>query len=114
MLLHNHRQVHVLVNATVQMVSTSRIEWPNGLTLTRGTELQIAHGRRTGFCCWPGDTIHPGPIANDMCHVHIIDQIEAAALTDGHRRLREGCIAHVNISLPTTRTAATGCNQDRD
>ena len=86
-LLHNHGQVHVGVNAAVKMVGTSRIEWPDHLTLTGGAKLHVAHRWRTRFRCRFGCSINPGTVANDVRHRNIIDQVEAAALADRDRRL---------------------------
>ncbi len=52
-------------------------------------------------------TINPGTIANNMCHRNVIDQVEAAALANGDRRLHKVCVAHMDIGASTTATATS-------
>lgn len=115
-LLYNYRQVHARVNTTVQVESTSGVEWSDHLALASGGELHIAYRWRAGFCHRFGRSINPGTIANDMCHRAIIDQVDAIALADGDRRLREVCVAHMDVGASATRTAARynqNCHQSQ-
>src|SRR5438552_1483525 len=95
------------------MVGAGGVEWSNGHTLTGRIELQVANGRCTRFCSWFSDAIHPGAIEYKVCDWDIIDEVETAALADRDRRLKEGCVAHVDTRAPAaTGTAARRCGQD--
>ena len=66
LLLDDDGQVHIQVDATVEMVGAGRVEWSNGHTLTGRVELQVVDDRCTSFSRWFDDVIHPGAIANDV------------------------------------------------
>src|SRR5437588_12493180 len=116
LLLDDDGQVHVHVNATVELVCTGGVERSNGHTLTSRVELQVADCRCTSFNSRFRDAIHPGAIANNVCDWNIINEVEATALADCDRRLSEGCLAHVDAcasaATGATRTAARRRGQD--
>src|SRR5437588_3508832 len=66
LLLDDDGQVHIQVDATVEMVGAGGVEWSNTHTLTGSVELQVADGRCTRFCSRLSDAIHPGAIANNV------------------------------------------------
>ena len=66
LLLDDDGQVHIQVDATVEMVGAGRVEWSTGHTLTGSVELQVGDDRCTRFSRWFDDVIHPGAIANNV------------------------------------------------
>src|SRR5260370_40800611 len=66
LLLDDDGQVHIQVDATIEMEGAGRAEWSNGHTLTGSVELQVGDDRCTRFSRWFDDVIHPGAIANNM------------------------------------------------
>jgi len=66
LLLDDDGQVHIQVDATVEMEGAGSVEWSNGHTLTGSVELQVVDDRCTRFSSWFNDAIHPGAIANNV------------------------------------------------
>src|SRR2546425_572581 len=105
-LLHYHRQVHTRVDGAIQMVGPSGVEWPNCLAFV-AIDPHI-DGRRARFCGLCGGSLTiPETIANDVCRSCVRDQVEAAPLANGDRRLHEAILCHVYVSTPTLAGAHT-------
>ena len=66
LLLDDDGQVHIQVDATVEMIGAGGVEWSNGYTLTGRADLHVVDGRGTRFYSWFSDVIHPGAIANNV------------------------------------------------
>src|SRR5207245_2856207 len=66
LLLDDDGQVHIQVDATVEMEGAGSVEWSNGHTLTGNVELQVVDDRCIRFSSWFSDVIHPGAIANNV------------------------------------------------
>ncbi len=114
-LLDDDGQVHIEVDATVEMVGADGVEWSNGHTLTSRVELQVVDGRCIRFYSWFSGVICPGSIANNVYDWNIIDEVEATALADRDRWLSEGCLAHMDTctrARAATGTAARCCGQN--
>ncbi len=63
-LLDDDRQVHVLMDCTVQLKGACRIEWAN-----RGAvvpDVLLVNGWGTRFRCWLSGTIDPRTIDDDV------------------------------------------------
>src|SRR6266566_289394 len=111
-LLYNKRQVHAGVDGTVQVIGTGGVEGSDHVTII-ALELHV-HGWRAGLGCRLGGTVIPGAILNDVDYSRVVNQVQAAALTDGDGGLCEVGAAHVNIGGAATAGATTGGNQGRD
>ena len=66
LLLDDDGQVHIQMDATVEMIGAGGVEWSNSYTLTGRADLHIVDGRGTRFSCWLSSVVHPGAIANDV------------------------------------------------
>src|SRR6266852_9814924 len=64
-LLDNDRQVHVLMDCTIQVKGACCIEWTNRGAVVPVVLLVDSWG--TGFYCWFGGTIDPRTIDDDVC-----------------------------------------------
>ncbi len=75
-LLHDHGELHVLVDRAIQVVDAWCIPRSNLMTgIPR--ELQTADLRRARFLFGFGRAMHPLTKANEMDIRHVIDQLEA-------------------------------------
>ncbi len=66
LLLNDDGQVHIQVDATVDMEGAGSVEWPNGDRLTGSADLHVVDDRCARFYRWFRDVIHPGAIANNV------------------------------------------------
>ena len=66
LLLDDDGQVHIQMDATVEMIGAGGVEWSNGDTLTGRADLHVVDDRCSRFYGWFRDVIHPGAIANNV------------------------------------------------
>ncbi len=107
-LLHDHRELHVLVNCTVQVIGTGCVPGANLMAGTTG-ELQTADLWRARFLFRFGSAIHPLAKANEMDVRRVIDQVEAIPFLDSDAALEERLNAHVDVGdMTATATRVVG------
>ena len=66
LLLDDDGQVHIQVDATVEMEGAGSVEGSNDDTLTGRADLHVVDDRCSRFYRWFRGVIHPGAIANNV------------------------------------------------
>jgi hypothetical protein len=104
-LLHDHGELHVLVDRAIQVVGARSTPRANLMAGIPG-ELQTADLRRARLLFGFGSAIHPLAKANEMDVRRVIDQVEALPFLDGDA---ERLNAHVYVGdMTTTATRVVG------
>src|SRR6266567_8670394 len=89
-LLDNDREIHPLVDKTIEVIGTRSGKWPD--LDACAIDLHVVDGGRARLVCRCGCAMLPGAIRENMGHSHVIHQQQPGAFDNSDRRLREiGC-----------------------
>ena len=64
--MHDDRQIHARMDATVEVEGASRVKWANSLALTGSGELDVAHLGGTRLLLRLGNAVHPLAVSDNM------------------------------------------------
>jgi hypothetical protein len=107
-LLHDHGDLHVLVDRAIQVVGARSTPGANLMDSISG-ELQTVDLLGARFLFGFGSAIHPLAQANEVDVRRVIDQLETIPFLDGDAALEERLNAHVDVDdMTTTATRVVG------
>src|SRR6266702_7454787 len=91
---NDQRQIHHLVNGTVEVIGASSAKWPNLRTIIAVKDL--IHARCPRLYRWPCHTIHPTAIFDLMWRDGIVHKSEHLPFMKGDRILDETQSPHMH------------------
>lgn len=83
--MHDDYQIHVLMDATVDVEGASRVKWANRQALTGSADLDVVHLGGTRLLLRLGNPVHPLAVSDNMQRGHVIHKGDGASLADRHR-----------------------------
>src|SRR6266516_2510226 len=111
-LLHNDRQVHPLMDRTIDVIGSRCAKWSNLNTLA--IDLYIIDGRCAWLFRWFGHSSLPTAVCKNVEYRHIIYQQELRALGKSDRRLTKLPSTHMYGRHPVCISRTCRCAWLRD